>query len=208
MSIFVAYSFQFNLTRISRSLFRDIAIFSKKKVIHKKLGSFAKLLVEKFKIYEITGLPASDAVMIVEDMVDVYIRNLSERDAFLKTKKRALLLSHCSRKHMDGRCKATFDKKMSSYTCMHCSPDCRVNMATKIGQEKGYDVYVLPGSSCIKRVLNSRKYDGVVGVACCEEIKLGRESLAAAKISSQGVPLLKNGCSGTSFNLRTLRNTL
>ncbi len=204
----MAYNFNFNLTKISRSLFKDIARFSKRKNIHKRLGETARYLVEKFKLHEITGLPVSDAIMVVEDLIDTYVKNLTEREKFLKTRKRALFLPHCSRKYMDSRCKAIFDKKTSSYKCMHCSPDCKINKATKLGKEKGYDVYILPGGSCIKKILQSKKYEGIVGVACTEELKLGYKNLSGTGIASQGIPLLKNGCSDTNFSLKTLKSIL
>lgn len=204
----MSYSFNFNLTKVSRALFTDIAKFSGKKKIHNKLGGGARYLVEKFRLYEITGLPVSDTITVVQDMIDVHIKNISGRDNFLKTKKRALLLPHCSRKYMDSRCKATFNKKISTYNCMHCSPDCRINRATRLGEKKGYDVYVLPGGSCIKNILHSKCYEGVVGVACCEEIKIGQDSMTAKGIASQAVPLLKNGCSATSFSMKTLNSIL
>lgn len=202
----MAYNFNFDLSQFSQSFFRDIAKFSEKKNVHKRIGETARYLVKKFKVHEITGLPLSDAFMVIEDLIDSYVKNLTQRESFLKTKKRVLLLPHCSRKFMDNRCQAKFDPKISSYTCMACSRDCAVNKATKIGKKKGYDVYVLPGGSCVKKIIAN--YEGVVGVACCEEIKLGMNLLKSAEIPAQSVPLTKNGCSETKFSMTTLENTL
>ena len=204
----MAYKFTFDLSQFSQSFFREIAKFSERRSIHKKIGKTARQLVEKFKVHKMTGLPVSDALMIIEDMIDTYMKNLSRRESFLKTNKRALLLPHCSRKYMDGRCKAKFVPELSYYECSRCSEDCKINQATQIARKKGYDVYILPGGSCIRKILSENNYDGVVGVACCEEIKLAENFLEKMHISAQAVPLIKNGCSGTKFNMETLKKTL
>lgn len=194
------------MSHLSQSLFKELARLSKKKNIHKKAGETARYLVKKFKVHELTGLPLSDAFTVMEDLVDSYVINIVNRETFLKTKKRALFLPHCSRKFMDNRCQAKFDTKTSSYTCARCSKDCLVNKATRLGKERGYDVYVLPGGSCIRKILP--KYNGIVGVACCDEIKLAWQILSSMNIPSQSVPLTKNGCSNTKFNLKTLERVL
>lgn len=204
----MAYGFTFDLSSLSQSFFRDLAKFSRKKKIHEKMGGAAKYIIKKFNVDNLTGLPFSDSVTIVEDMIDMNLKNLAYREEFLRTNKRALFLPHCSRKHMDSKCKATFDPEMSSYHCMHCSDDCIVNKATKLGTEKNYDVYIVPGGSGIRKVLQKKGYDGIVGVACTEEMKLGSKLLEHIKKPGQAVPLIKNGCSATKFNLDTFAKTL
>ena len=95
------YRFSFDLSRVSKSFFRELAKVSHEKDVHRRIGKKARNLAEKFKIREITGLEVSDALTLVEDLVDVYVKNISGKGRFLKTKRRALLLPHCSRKYMD-----------------------------------------------------------------------------------------------------------
>ena len=130
--------------------------------------------------------------------------NLIERGKFLQTKKRALFLPHCSRKYLDGRCKATFDPDIPSYSCAHCSEDCLIHKSTQIATQKGYDVYIVPGGSCIPRILKNTRYEGVVGVACGEEIKMFGPFLGGSEVVGQAIPLIKNGCANTFFNMETL----
>ena len=202
------YGFSFDLTRISKSFFRELARVSKEKELHKRLGVSARYLAEKFHLSEITGLDVPDALQLVEDLVDVQVRNASERARFEKTQIRALFLPHCSRKHMDNKCNATFNPDIPSYKCAHCSEDCQINKATKMAEQKGYDVYVVPGGSCIPQILKKFHYEGVVGVACGQELKLGGEALGKASLAGQAIPLIKNGCSNTHFSLQTLERTL
>jgi len=204
----MAYNFTFDLSKFSRSFFQDLAKFSERKKIHKKFGKSARYLVKKFGVHKITGLPVSDALMVIEDLMDTYVKNLAYREKFLKTDKRALLLPHCARKYMDGRCKAKFDTAMSFYECQHCSPDCNVNKAVANATKKGYDVYILPGGSCVKKIIATKRYNGIIGVACCEEIKLAERLLEDTEVSFQAVPLIKNGCSETKFSMETLESVI
>ncbi|MGW8288944.1 MAG: DUF116 domain-containing protein, partial [Candidatus Bathyarchaeia archaeon] len=95
-----------------------------------------------------------------------------------------------------------------SYTCAHCSEDCLVNKADQLAKKRGYDVYVVPGGSCISKIMKSNSYEGVVGVACGEEVRLGKGALGCMNVAVQGVPLIKNGCANTAFNMETLVKTL
>ena len=202
------YGFSFDLTKISKSFFRELARVSQQKELHKRLGISARHIAEKFHLSEITGLNVPDALQLVEDLVDVQVRNASERARFEKTQIRALFLPHCSRKHMDNKCNATFNPDIPSYKCAHCSEDCQINQATKMGEQRGYDVYVVPGGSCIPQILKKFHYEGVVGVACGQELELGGEALGKASLAGQAIPLIRNGCSNTRFSLQSLEKTL
>jgi len=202
------YKFTFDLSRIPRFFFTEIAKISYEKGMHRKVSDAIQDIIRKFKVEELTGLNLSDAVHLLEDLVDMEARNLLEREKFRKTKKRALFLPHCSRKFMDGRCKARFDESVPSYICGHCSPDCLINKAVSTAQKRGYDVYILPGGSCVSKILRLKQYEGVIGVACGEELRLAGEVLSQMNITGQAVPLLKNGCANTYFNIETLLKVL
>ncbi len=202
------YKFTFDFSKTPHHFFTEIALASYNRGVHKVFLRSLQEIIRKFKIQEATGLNVQDALVIIQDLIDIQAANLLMRDRFLQTKKRALLLPHCSRKYMDGRCKAVFDSNIPSFVCQHCSSDCDINRATQIAEAKGYDVYVLPGGSCVPKILKTHKYDGVVGVACGEEVKMSLDLLSSMKVVGQSVPLLKNGCSSTAFNLETLSKTL
>jgi hypothetical protein len=202
------YKFTFDLSKVPRFFFTEIALISYQKGMHKSFLSTLNDLILKFKIQEATGLNLSDAVALLQDLIDLQAINSLERGRFLQTKKRALFLPHCSRKFMDSRCKATFSPDTPCYTCMHCSDDCMVNKADQFARKKGYDVYLLPGGSCIPKIIKNSRYEGVVGVACGEEMKLMGPLINGMKIAGQGIPLLKNGCACTVFNMETLIKVL
>jgi len=202
------YSFTFDFSKVPRFFFTEIARISYQKGMHKTLLGSLQRIIKKFKIQEATGLNLSDAIVVIQDLIDLQAINLMERAKFLQTRERALFLPHCSRKYMDNRCRAVFDPSIPSYSCAHCSPDCLVNKADSIAKKKGYDVYVLPGSSCVSKILKAAKYEGIVGVACGEEIKLSGGAVNGSHVAGQAIPLIKNGCANTVFNLETLINTL
>jgi hypothetical protein len=202
------YKFTFDLSKVPRFFFTEIARVSYQRGMHKVVLKTLQDVIRKFKIQEATGLNLSDAVVLIQDFIDLQAVNLLERKKFLQTEKRALFLPHCSRKYMDGRCKATFNPSISSYTCAHCSPDCLINKADCLAKKKGYDVYILPGSSCVSKILKTARYEGVVGVACGEEIKISGEIIDGTDVAGQAIPLIKNGCANTIFNMETLIKTL
>ncbi len=204
----MSYEFDFDLTKASRSFFRELARFSENKGLHRGVGGFVEDVIHRFKLQESTGIPVSDMAKVVNDMIDIHAKNLSQEEEFKATSDRALFLPHCARNYMDGRCEAKFDPEFSSYKCQGCSEDCLINRASELGEKEGYDVYVLPGGSCIPKIMKKRNYDAVVGVACAGEIQLGQEYLKKLDVPYQGVPLLKNGCSGTEFNIDTFREIL
>ncbi|MFP4005093.1 MAG: DUF116 domain-containing protein [Candidatus Hadarchaeia archaeon] len=204
----MTYEFDFDLTRISRSFFRELANFSEEKGIHKGVGDVVQEAVDRFELQERTGVPVSDTVKVMNDMIDIHARNLSNEKEFEEANKKAMFLPHCARKYMDKRCQADFDPELSSYNCNHCSEDCLINKATKLGEENGYDVFTLPGGSCILKIMKKKEYEAVLGVACSDEINLGEDYLDKYGVIYQGVPLLKNGCSNTEFNMDTLRKII
>jgi hypothetical protein len=202
------YKFTFDLSKVPRFFFTELATVSYQKGMHKTFLKTLQSMIKKFRIQEATGLNLSDAVVLIQDLLDVQAINLMEREKFLQTKKRALFLPHCARKYMDSRCKAHFNAEIPSYTCAHCSSDCLINMADFIARQKGYDVYVLPGGSCVPKILKTKKYEGIVGVACGEELRVSTEYLGSGRITGQAIPLIKNGCANTVFNMETLVKTL
>jgi uncharacterized protein len=202
------YKFTFDISKTPHHFFTELAVASYQRGVHKVFLNTLKDIIKKFKIQEATGLNVQDAIVLIQDLIDIQASNFMLRGKFLETKKRALFLPHCSRKFMDGRCKAVFDSNVPSYICAQCSPDCEVNKASQAGKQRGYDVYVVPGGSCVPKILKTHKYEGAVGVACGEEVKMSLDLLSSMKVAGQSVPLLKNGCANTVFNMDALMKTL
>jgi hypothetical protein len=202
------YKFTFDISKKKYHFFTRLMIVGYQKGISKVFFKNLLGIIRKLRLQEATGFNLENNIMIIQDLVDMNYLNLINRKQFLLTKNRALFIAHCSRKYMDNRCKAIFEESLPSYVCAHCSPDCGVNKADHVAKEKGYDIYVLPGGSCIPKILKTRQYKGIVGVACGEEAKMSGELLTSMGVALQYVPLLKNGCASTVFKIETLIKTL
>lgn len=147
------------------------------------------------------GLSLSSAVRLVADLAEVEALNIYWREKFRESKRRALFLPHCSR---GVGCRAELNPSIPTYKCAGCRESCLIKKAAEMAVERGYDVYIVPGGSCIPKIIRENKYDGVVGVACPEELILAAKILAKLGIPGQSIPLLKNGCANTTFNLEDL----
>jgi len=202
------YKFTFDISKASQHFFVELAIVANQMGMQKVFSKTLQVLIRKFRIQEVSGLSVQDAVVLIQDLLEMQTLNLMQKQEFLKTKKRALFLPHCCRKYMDSQCQAVFESSLPSYVCAHCSPDCYVNKAERIAREKGYDVYVLSGGSCMPNILKQKEYEGVVGIACGAEVMMSGKKLSSMGLAWQSVPLLKNGCANTFFNMETLIKTL
>jgi len=202
------YKFTFDISKAPQHFFIELAIVGNQMGIQKVLEKTLQELIRKFKIQEVSGLNIQDTVVLIQDLLKMQTLNLVQKPKFSQTKNRALFLPHCSRKYMDSRCQAIFEAPLNSYVCAHCSPDCFVNKAETVAKEKGYDVYVLSGGSCVPNILKQKNYEGVVGVACGPEVAMSGEKLSSLGVAWQSIPLLKNGCANTFFNMETLIKTL
>lgn len=203
------YGFTFDLRGLPRGIFQEVLKLAYELKLHRRMSHAARYLVRKFRVQEITGLNLLEAISLFEDLLEIQALNILNRERFAAAGRgKVLFLPHCARKYMDSRCKAEFDPSIPSYRCAGCSPDCLINQAAAIARKRGYDVYVLPGGSCIPKILASKRYEAVVGVACGAELKLGYSILRELGIPGQAVPLLKNGCAETYFDLEELRSLL
>ncbi len=203
---FMPYKFSFDLSGIPNSFYAELARVASENKILRKFDTSTRRLAHD--LATITGLEVPETLQLVDDLVSVYSRNLSERKRFEGTKSRALMLPHCSRRHMDSKCKAAFDPNIPTYVCGHCSEDCLINVATRLGKKNGYSVFVLPGGSCILSILKREKSEGIIGIACGQEVRLGSDILKQMGFAGQAIPLIRNGCANTSFSIETLKKTL
>lgn len=202
------YSFIYDLNKISQNTVNQLLETAYKTGVTKLLSTNAKKLVRLFKLDQITGLNLAEAITLVEDFIEVQNANNLQREKFEKAETKALLIPHCARSHMDRQCMADFNPEIPGYTCNGCQDDCLVNNVVKLGKERGYDVYVIPGGSCAEKILRDNKYKAVIGIACGSELKMALGLLKKMDIPGQGVMLTKNGCVNTKLNLETLKQVL
>lgn len=80
--------------------------------------------------------------------------------------------------------------------CISCG-NCDVGQAKKTAEELGYKVFIVPGSSFIRRLVRKHKPSAILGVGCITEIKAGLEMCEKLNLSGEGLILEKAGCVAT-----------
>ncbi|WP_457612667.1 DUF116 domain-containing protein [Methanocaldococcus sp.] len=134
--------------------------------------------------------------------VGIEFYNKYYEDKFKKAKKRVLVLPHCLR---DVKCPAKLTPK--GVECVFCNR-CGVGEILKVAESKGYKVYIIPGSTFLKRILKEEMPEAVFGVACNRDLFYGMNSLSRKGIPSQGQPLLRDGCINTIVDMEELISRL
>ena len=129
------------------------------------------------------------------NMLGTEILNRAFRESFLRTKQRFVLVPPCMT-HPDEACQS----RQTSFgaRCAACSPGCRVNQLTKLGEKYGFQVFMLPDQL---KVFSGKKPDpehldemGIVGVSCALTNVSGGWDTRAMGIPAQGVLLDYCGC--------------
>ncbi|NOR84920.1 DUF116 domain-containing protein [archaeon] len=128
------------------------------------------------------------------DELMVSLKNKSHYKKFLKTKKRVIFAPHCMR-HIKCPASSTRD----GIQCISCGL-CPFTELKKKCVEKGYDLYILPGSSSIKHIVSEKIYDGALLIACTYELNKVMRFLDRTGIITYGVALSKDGCYNTKVN--------
>ena len=72
----------------------------------------------------------------------------------------------------------------------------------KKGENLGYEVFIIPGSTFLKKIIEKNKFKAVLGVACYQDLNLGMMKLS--NFSCQGVPLSRDGCINTKVDSRAV----
>lgn len=136
----------------------------------------------------------------------IELRNSVYEPAFKKIpyKERALFLPHCSRK--TKICKAVQDDE--GYHCKNCGA-CGIDEAVKLARGLGYGwIFIVPGGSMMKKIIQKYKPKAVVGVSCFHEAILGFEGMKQSMVIPQAVLLLSDGCKNTEINIHLLKEKL
>src|SRR5665647_3598227 len=98
------YKFTFDISKAPQHFFIELASIANQMGMQKVFSKTLKLLITKFRIQDVSGLDIQDAVVLIQDLLEIQILNLIQKQQFQQTKKRALFLPHCCRKYMDSQC--------------------------------------------------------------------------------------------------------
>ena len=134
----------------------------------------------------------------IVDQIGVEVRNKVNEKSFeqIDDKDKVLILPHCLR---NPKCEAKLDS-----TGLHCTDcnRCVIGILKNKAEDKGYNVFIIPGSTFLKKIAQENKFKAVLGVACYQDLNLAMMKLS--KFHCQGVPLLKDGCVCTKVDIRAV----
>ena len=130
------------------------------------------------------------------DDIAIKVRDEINKEKFksIPSEKTLIFLPHCLR-HRD--CPATLQK--DGLNCTECGL-CSIGAIKKKANPKGYKLYIVPGSSFVKKIVVENKFEAVIGVACHED--LNQMMMLLSDFYPQGVLLEKTGCFETKVNVK------
>jgi len=129
------------------------------------------------------------------NMVGTELLNRLFRDAFLSTPRKIVIVPPCMRIQPEKKCKA---RATSLGTlCAACTPACRVNQLTRLGEKHGFQVLIMPDELSVFSGGPDQAGNGigVVGVSCTLTNAPGGWKTEHLGIPAQGVLLDYCGCS-------------
>lgn len=126
----------------------------------------------------------------------ISLHNTLNKKAFEKipVSKRAIFLPQCLR---SARCPAHLTPE--GLKCRACG-SCSIGGVLISLEEMGYRIFIVPGSSFIKRMVKQYHPQAIIGVGCLSEVKEGLEMVDKVGLVGMGVVTTKEGCVETSVN--------
>lgn len=130
------------------------------------------------------------------DDIAIKVRDDVNKEKFrqIPAEKTLIFLPHCLR-HRD--CPARLQKE--GLNCTECGL-CSIGVIKKKSEPLGYKLYIVPGSSFVKKIVRENKFQAVLGVACHED--LNQMMMLLSDFCPQGVLLEKTGCFETKVNVK------
>ena len=116
-----------------------------------------------------------------------------------------VFLPHCLR---SLECKAKLTEQ--GYICLNCGK-CKIGSFKSKAEEKGYNVFIVPGASMVKKILEGcESPERVIGVACEVELKEAAVLMKKKGMmkNAKALKLLTDGCVNTEADFDNLYNML
>jgi hypothetical protein len=107
---------------------------------------------------------------------------------------RAIFIPQCLR---SSKCPAHLTPE--GLRCKNCG-QCDVGKARSLLERMGYKVFIVPGSSFIKRMVKKYRPKAIIGIGCLSEVKEGIDMADKLGLVVMGIVTLKEGCVETIAN--------
>jgi Uncharacterized conserved protein len=129
------------------------------------------------------------------DEILVEIQNAVSVAKFKKQGQRSVvLLPQCLR---SSNCHARCDP-LYGFICTKCG-QCDIGTISEEAEKRGFKVFIIPGSSFVKKIFKEYKPTSCIGVAC--PVELSESMQKTSIIPSQGVYLTNDGCFETRVDV-------
>jgi hypothetical protein len=126
----------------------------------------------------------------------IQIQNAMNKKVFasVPVAQRAIFLPQCLRSSI---CPAHLTPE--GLKCKSCG-SCGIEYVKRTLEQMGYHLFIVPGSSFIKRMVKQYHPKAIIGVGCLSEVKDGLEMADKIGLIAMGVVTLKEGCVETLVN--------
>lgn len=114
--------------------------------------------------------------------------------AKIPVSERAIFMPQCLR---SSKCPANLTPE--GLKCRNCG-QCDIGEARVLLERMGYKVFIVPGSSFIKRMVKKYRPKAIVGIGCLAEVKEGIDMADKLGLVVMGIVTLKEGCVETIAN--------
>lgn len=176
-----------------------IAITLGKILLKKNIIIFPRFILFVVDVFYSPFKTIARLLKIDDDMIDrisIEVRDDVNREKFKKipAEETLIFLPHCLR-HRD--CQAALQKE--GVICTECGK-CSIGVIKKKADKLGYSLYIVPGSSFVKKIVKENNFKAVIGVACHED--LNQMMMMLSDYCPQGVLLSKTGCFETKVDIK------
>lgn len=120
----------------------------------------------------------------------IKLHNAMNKAAFerIPVAERAVFMPQCLR---SSQCPANLTPE--GLKCSDCGR-CTVGQARTLLEKMGYHIFIVPGSSFIKRMVKKYRPKAIIGVGCLAEVKEGIDMADKIGLVAMGVVTVKEGC--------------
>lgn len=126
----------------------------------------------------------------------IKLHNAMNTAAFerIPVSERAIFMPQCLR---SSKCPAHLTPE--GLKCRSCG-QCTIGQVRPVLEKMGYRIFIVPGSSFIKRMVKKYHPQAIIGVGCLSEVKEGIDMADKMGLVVMGVVTLKEGCVETLVN--------
>jgi hypothetical protein len=167
------------------------------KVLLPRVTIFALNFIEDplNRILSLIGVRTDGVSTAVVDIRNAIFDQIHSKVVF---KDRMIFLPYCLRSR---QCPAKLEE--DGLICLKCGK-CDISRIKTEAESLGYGVFIVPGSSLIKKIIKKYKPKAVIGVGCHSEVREGTNKMAAIGMPAKGLILNKDGCIDTEVDVERL----